>query len=200
MPSAQSNRRRSPPRRTRVALSARFAVGMEPDVPRKTTSSSTAADCTRALKVILVWADTGGMRRMPEYRSSDLGRSLTLLRTFLLASAVILAAGAVALSSRLSAQPTGGRTRRQRPRRVRIRRRRARAEPRPRRIPVGAVQTSHRTCMGSTSMGATGVSSSRAVAPIEWGAVARAQICGRRSRTTGRAPRSSTRWARPLPS
>jgi putative nucleotidyltransferase with HDIG domain len=42
------------------------------------------------------------MRRMPEYRSSDLGRSLTLLRTFLLASAVILAAGAVALSSRLS--------------------------------------------------------------------------------------------------
>jgi putative nucleotidyltransferase with HDIG domain len=42
------------------------------------------------------------MRRLPEYRSSDLGRSLTLLRTFLLASAVILAAGAVALSSRLS--------------------------------------------------------------------------------------------------
>ena len=32
----------SPP--TSVALSARLAVGMEPDVPRKTTSSSTAAE------------------------------------------------------------------------------------------------------------------------------------------------------------
>jgi putative nucleotidyltransferase with HDIG domain len=31
---------------------------MEPDVPRKTTSSSTAADCTRALKVVLARADT----------------------------------------------------------------------------------------------------------------------------------------------
>jgi putative nucleotidyltransferase with HDIG domain len=36
------------------------------------------------------------------YRSSDLGRSLTLLRTSLIASALILAAGAVALSSTLS--------------------------------------------------------------------------------------------------
>ncbi|HEX4746874.1 MAG TPA: HD domain-containing phosphohydrolase [Gaiellaceae bacterium] len=43
------------------------------------------------------------MRRMRAYRSSGLLRSLTLLRTFLIASAVILAAGAVALSSRLSA-------------------------------------------------------------------------------------------------
>jgi len=42
------------------------------------------------------------MRRMREYRSSGLGRSLTLLRTFLIASAAILAAGAVALSSTLS--------------------------------------------------------------------------------------------------
>jgi putative nucleotidyltransferase with HDIG domain len=42
------------------------------------------------------------MRRMRAYRSSGLLRSLTLLRTFLIASAVILTAGAVALSSRLS--------------------------------------------------------------------------------------------------
>ena len=35
----------------RRGQSARFAVGMEPDVPRKTTSRSTAADCSRALKV-----------------------------------------------------------------------------------------------------------------------------------------------------
>ena len=42
------------------------------------------------------------MRRLRVYRSSGLGRSLTLLRTFLIASAVILAAGAVALSSTLS--------------------------------------------------------------------------------------------------
>jgi putative nucleotidyltransferase with HDIG domain len=43
------------------------------------------------------------MRRMRSYRSDGLLRSLTLLRTFLVASAVILALGAVALSSRLSA-------------------------------------------------------------------------------------------------
>jgi putative nucleotidyltransferase with HDIG domain len=42
------------------------------------------------------------MRRMRAYRSSGLLRSLTLLRTFLIASAAILAAGAVALSSTLS--------------------------------------------------------------------------------------------------
>jgi putative nucleotidyltransferase with HDIG domain len=42
------------------------------------------------------------MRRVRQYRSSGLGRSVTLLRTFLLASAAILAAGAVALSSTLS--------------------------------------------------------------------------------------------------
>jgi hypothetical protein len=42
------------------------------------------------------------MRHMREYRSSGLGRPLTLLRVFLVASAVILAIGAVALSSRLS--------------------------------------------------------------------------------------------------
>jgi putative nucleotidyltransferase with HDIG domain len=42
------------------------------------------------------------MRRVRHYRSSGLGRSLTLLRAFLLASAVILAVGAVALSSTLS--------------------------------------------------------------------------------------------------
>ena len=47
VPSAQSKRRRSPPRRTSVALSARFAVGIEPDVPRKTTSSSTAVESRR---------------------------------------------------------------------------------------------------------------------------------------------------------
>jgi len=39
---------------------------------------------------------------MREYRSSGLGRSLTLLRTFLIASAAILAVGAVSLSSTLS--------------------------------------------------------------------------------------------------
>ncbi len=43
------------------------------------------------------------MRRTREYRSSGLGRSLTLLRTFLIASAVVLVVGAVALSSTLSA-------------------------------------------------------------------------------------------------
>jgi putative nucleotidyltransferase with HDIG domain len=43
------------------------------------------------------------MRRSQVYRSSGLGRSLTLLRTFLIASAAILAVGAVALSSTLSA-------------------------------------------------------------------------------------------------
>ncbi len=42
------------------------------------------------------------MRRMRAYRSSGLGRSLTLLRTFVIASAAILAVGAVALSSTLS--------------------------------------------------------------------------------------------------
>jgi len=42
------------------------------------------------------------MRRKRAYRSSGLLRSLTLLRTFLIASAAILAAGAVALSSTLS--------------------------------------------------------------------------------------------------
>jgi len=42
------------------------------------------------------------MRRKRAYRSSGLLRSLTLLRTFLIASAVILAAGAIALSSTLS--------------------------------------------------------------------------------------------------
>ena len=42
------------------------------------------------------------MRQRREYRSSGLLRSLTLLRTFLIASAVILAVGAVALSSTLS--------------------------------------------------------------------------------------------------
>ena len=42
------------------------------------------------------------MRRKQAYRSSGLLRSLTLLRTFLIASAVILATGAVALSSTLS--------------------------------------------------------------------------------------------------
>jgi putative nucleotidyltransferase with HDIG domain len=43
------------------------------------------------------------MRRKRAYRSSGLLRSLTLLRTFLIASAAILAIGAVALSSTLSA-------------------------------------------------------------------------------------------------
>jgi putative nucleotidyltransferase with HDIG domain len=42
------------------------------------------------------------MRRARQYRSSGLGRSLTLLRTFLIASAAILAVGAVALSTVLS--------------------------------------------------------------------------------------------------
>jgi putative nucleotidyltransferase with HDIG domain len=42
------------------------------------------------------------MRRVRQYRSSGLGRSLTLLRALLLASAVILAVGGVALSSTLS--------------------------------------------------------------------------------------------------
>ena len=42
------------------------------------------------------------MRRQREYRSSGLLRSLTLLRTFLVASAIILAVGAIALSATLS--------------------------------------------------------------------------------------------------
>ena len=42
------------------------------------------------------------MRRVRQYRSSGLGRSLTLLRAFLLASAIVLALGAIALSSTLS--------------------------------------------------------------------------------------------------
>jgi putative nucleotidyltransferase with HDIG domain len=42
------------------------------------------------------------MRRVREYRSSGVGRSITLLRAFLLTSAAILAAGAIALSSALS--------------------------------------------------------------------------------------------------
>jgi len=42
------------------------------------------------------------MRRPRVFRPSGVGRPLTLLRTFLIASAVILALGAVALSSRLS--------------------------------------------------------------------------------------------------
>lgn len=42
------------------------------------------------------------MRRMRAYRSSELLRSLTLLRAFLVASAAILALGALALSSTLS--------------------------------------------------------------------------------------------------
>src|SRR5262245_1603738 len=75
---------------------------MEPDVPRKTTSRSTAADCTQALKVTLVRADTGRMRRTRGSRSYGLGRQLTLLRAFLAVSAIILAIGAFALSSRLS--------------------------------------------------------------------------------------------------
>ena len=40
-PSPQSKSRRSPPRRTRIALGARFAVGIEPAVPKKTRSRST---------------------------------------------------------------------------------------------------------------------------------------------------------------
>jgi hypothetical protein len=75
---------------------------MEPDVPRKTTSRSTAPDSSRALKVSPLQADKEKMPRKRAYRSSGLLRSLTLLRTFLIASAVILAAGAVALSSTLS--------------------------------------------------------------------------------------------------
>jgi hypothetical protein len=42
------------------------------------------------------------MRRVRQYRSYGVGRSLTLLRALLLASAAILAIGAVALSSTLS--------------------------------------------------------------------------------------------------
>jgi putative nucleotidyltransferase with HDIG domain len=42
------------------------------------------------------------MRRFPGFRPSGFGRPLTLLRAFLFASAVILALGAVVLSSRLS--------------------------------------------------------------------------------------------------
>ena len=42
------------------------------------------------------------MQRMRQYRSYGLGRPLTLLRAFLVVSAVILAIGAIALSSRLS--------------------------------------------------------------------------------------------------
>jgi len=55
-----------------------------------------------ALKVDLVRADTGRMRRLRVFRPSGIGRPLTLLRTFLIASAIILALGAIVLSSRLS--------------------------------------------------------------------------------------------------
>ena len=55
-----------------------------------------------ALKVALVPADTACMRRLSRFRPSGLGRPLTLLRAFLVASAVILAVGAVTLSSQLS--------------------------------------------------------------------------------------------------
>jgi putative nucleotidyltransferase with HDIG domain len=44
------------------------------------------------------------MRRVRAYRSPGFGRSLTLLRTFVAASALILAVGAVALSSTLSSK------------------------------------------------------------------------------------------------
>jgi putative nucleotidyltransferase with HDIG domain len=54
------------------------------------------------LKPGLCSADTAHMRRERAYGSSGLLRSLTLLRSFVLASAVILAVGAVALSSTLS--------------------------------------------------------------------------------------------------
>jgi putative nucleotidyltransferase with HDIG domain len=49
-----------------------------------------------------VRADTDRMRRVRAYRPSGLGRSLTLLRTFLLASAAVLIAGAFVLTSTLS--------------------------------------------------------------------------------------------------
>ena len=75
---------------------------MEPDVPRKTTSSSTAADSRSGARNPPCASRYRVMRRQREYRSSGLLRSLTLLRTFLIASAVILALGAVALSSTLS--------------------------------------------------------------------------------------------------
>ena len=42
MPSPQSNRSRSPPRRTSSAARCRLAVGTEPEVPRKTRSRSIA--------------------------------------------------------------------------------------------------------------------------------------------------------------
>src|SRR5215467_10564354 len=47
VPSAQSNRRRSPPRRTRTAVAARDAVGALPEVPRKTMSRSTRGRFSR---------------------------------------------------------------------------------------------------------------------------------------------------------
>jgi putative nucleotidyltransferase with HDIG domain len=54
------------------------------------------------LKIALVQADTAPLRRMRRYTAYGLGRPLTLLRAFLVVSAVILALGAVTLSSRLS--------------------------------------------------------------------------------------------------
>ena len=50
----------------------------------------------------LVRADTQWMRRVRQHSSSGLGRSVTLLWTFLIASAAILAVGAVLLSTALS--------------------------------------------------------------------------------------------------
>src|SRR4051812_46853100 len=56
VPSAQSKRRRSPPRRTRSADGARWAVGALADVPRKTTSRSMPLHSLAASSLTL-WQD-----------------------------------------------------------------------------------------------------------------------------------------------
>ena len=52
VPSPQSTSSRSPPRRTSRPDGPRCALGMPPDVPRKTTSRSTGADCRARLPLI----------------------------------------------------------------------------------------------------------------------------------------------------
>ena len=106
MPSAQSKSSRSPPRRSRKAAGARCAVGMEAEVPRKTRSRSTPGDSRSPLNHPApnadIWRREGtDVNRVESTRRGAgrrmLERSLTLLQRFLLASAVILVAGAVVL-------------------------------------------------------------------------------------------------------
>src|SRR5439155_15669923 len=102
VPSAQSKSIRSPPRRTRVAAGARCAVGVAPDVPRKTTSRSTAVDCKAALTSLTRGADICAVRSQ---RPRSRLRALARFAPYVLGSAVLLTVGALVLSSRLPHVP-----------------------------------------------------------------------------------------------